>query len=70
MEILKPEQYGEYEAFVSSHPNGEFTQSINWQKARSATCTTAMCSPTSKRARTSLPANTTRICSRSTPMSR
>ncbi len=23
MEILKPEQYGEYEAFVSSHPNGE-----------------------------------------------
>ena len=34
MEILKPEQYGEYEAFVSSHPNGEFTQSINWQKVK------------------------------------
>ena len=34
MEILKPEQYDEYEAFVSSHPNGEFTQSINWQKVK------------------------------------
>lgn len=34
MEILKPEQYGEYETFVSSHPNGEFTQSINWQKVK------------------------------------
>ena len=34
MEILTPEQYGEYEAFVSTHPNGEFTQSINWQKVK------------------------------------
>lgn len=34
MEILKPEQYGEYEAFVSHHPQGGFTQSVNWQKVK------------------------------------
>lgn len=34
VEILKPEQYGEYEAFVSSHPMGGFTQSVNWQKVK------------------------------------
>lgn len=34
MEILKPEQYGEMEAFVSSHPLGGFTQSVNWQKVK------------------------------------
>lgn len=35
MEILKPEQYGEYERFVSTHPQGGFTQSVNWQKVKS-----------------------------------
>ena len=35
MEILKPDQYGEYEEFVSSHPLGGFTQSVNWQKVKS-----------------------------------
>lgn len=34
VEILKPEQYGEYEAFVSRHPQGSFTQSVNWQKVK------------------------------------
>lgn len=34
MEILKPEQYGDYEAFVSRHPQGGFTQSVNWQKVK------------------------------------
>lgn len=34
MEILKPEQYGEYEAFVCAHPQGQFTQSVNWQKVK------------------------------------
>ncbi len=35
MEILKPEQYSEYEAFISTHPGGQFTQSVNWQKVKS-----------------------------------
>ena len=30
MEILKPEQYPEYDAFVRGHKNGSFTQGINW----------------------------------------
>lgn len=30
MEILSPEQYGEFEAFAASHPNGGITQSIKW----------------------------------------
>ena len=30
MEILKREQYREYEEFVSNHPRGVFTQSIFW----------------------------------------
>ena len=34
MEILRPEQYPEYEAFVSSHPRGSFTQSILWHKLK------------------------------------
>lgn len=34
MEILKREQYLEYEAFVSTHPRGEFTQSIYWSKVK------------------------------------
>ena len=34
MEILTPEQYGEFEAFVSAHPQGCFTQSVNWQKVK------------------------------------
>ena len=29
-EILKPENYPEYEAFASSHKNGSFTQSYRW----------------------------------------
>lgn len=35
MEILLPEQYEEYEAFVSTHPQSSFTQSVNWQKVKS-----------------------------------
>lgn len=31
MEILKPEQYEEYEHFVSSHPQSSFTQSTKWR---------------------------------------
>lgn len=34
MEILKPEQYGELEQFVLKHPNGQFTQSVNWQRVK------------------------------------
>ncbi len=34
MEILKKEQYPEYEAFVRSHINGGFTQSLNWTKVK------------------------------------
>ena len=30
MEILKKEQYPEYEAFCKSHPQGGFTQSTLW----------------------------------------
>ena len=30
MEILKKEQYPEYEAFCQSHPQGGFTQSTHW----------------------------------------
>ena len=29
-EILRPEQYEEYEAFCQSHPRGGFTQSTRW----------------------------------------
>ena len=29
-EILRPEQYEEYEAFCKSHPRGGFTQSTRW----------------------------------------
>ena len=32
MEILQREQYPEYEEFVRTHPNGGFTQSLNWTK--------------------------------------
>ena len=34
MEILTPEQYGELETFMASHPQGCFTQSVNWQKVK------------------------------------
>ena len=34
MELLTPEGYGEYEEFVSHHPQGCFTQSVNWQKVK------------------------------------
>ena len=34
VEILTPEQYGEMEEFVSRHPQGGFTQSVNWQKVK------------------------------------
>ncbi len=34
MEIITPEMYQEYEAFVSSHPQSAFTQSVNWQKVK------------------------------------
>ncbi len=33
-ELLSPEKYPEYEAFVSAHPNGGFTQSVNWTKVK------------------------------------
>ncbi|MEG1932368.1 MAG: peptidoglycan bridge formation glycyltransferase FemA/FemB family protein, partial [Pygmaiobacter sp.] len=33
-EILKSEQYGEVEAFVSTHPAGSFMQSPNWAKVK------------------------------------
>ncbi len=35
MEILRREQYREYEDFVSHHPRGEFTQSVHWQEVKS-----------------------------------
>ena len=35
MEILRREQYREYEDFVSRHPRGEFTQSVHWQQVKS-----------------------------------
>lgn len=31
MEILTPEQYGEYDAFVGAHPQGGFTQMSAWR---------------------------------------
>ena len=34
MEILRREQYREYEEFVSHHPRGEFTQSIYWPEVK------------------------------------
>lgn len=34
MEILKPEQYAEVEAFVRSHKNGSFMQSPAWAKVK------------------------------------
>ena len=33
-EILSPQQYGEYEAFVKSHRYGNFMQSIHWTKVK------------------------------------
>ena len=35
MELLTPEHYEEYEAFVSTHPAGGFTQSLCWPKVKS-----------------------------------
>lgn len=35
MEILRREQYPEYEEFVSGHPRGEFMQSTRWQEVKS-----------------------------------
>lgn len=34
LEILKPEQYGEAEAFVAHHPSGSFMQSPAWAKVK------------------------------------
>ncbi|MBO1678390.1 lipid II:glycine glycyltransferase FemX [Bittarella massiliensis (ex Durand et al. 2017)] len=34
MEILEPSRYGEYEAFVSAHKNGGFTQSVHWPEVK------------------------------------
>ena len=34
MEIITKEQYPEYEAFVCSHPQGGFTQSVYWQQVK------------------------------------
>ncbi len=34
MEILRREQYLEYEEFVSAHPRGEFMQSTHWQEVK------------------------------------
>lgn len=34
LEILKPEQYPEYEQFVRRHPNGGITQSILWHAVK------------------------------------
>ena len=34
MEILSPAQYEEYERFVKSHPNGNFTQSARRPKVK------------------------------------
>lgn len=36
LEILTRDQYPEYEAFVSSHPRGEFMQSTLWQQVKSS----------------------------------
>ncbi|MEG0753224.1 MAG: peptidoglycan bridge formation glycyltransferase FemA/FemB family protein, partial [Angelakisella sp.] len=35
MEILRREQYREYENFVAGHPRGEFTQSVYWHEIKS-----------------------------------
>lgn len=35
MEILDKSRYEEYEQFVKTHPQGEFTQSIHWTKVKS-----------------------------------
>jgi len=35
LEILRREQYPEYEEFVSGHPRGEFMQSTRWQEVKS-----------------------------------
>jgi len=35
VELLTPEHYEEYEAFVSTHPAGGFTQSLCWPKVKS-----------------------------------
>ncbi len=35
MEILSPNQYDEYEAFVAAHPNGSLYQSLLWHKVKS-----------------------------------
>lgn len=35
MEILSPDQYDEYEAFVRSHPAGGITQSVLWHRVKS-----------------------------------
>lgn len=34
MEILLPEQYGEYERFVQGHPAGGVTQSVKWHEVK------------------------------------
>ena len=34
MEILRQEQYGEYEAFVKAHRAGSFMQSVRWTKVK------------------------------------
>lgn len=34
LEIVRREQYPEYEAFVSAHPRGEFMQSTLWQQVK------------------------------------
>ena len=34
MEIITPAQYEEYEAFVSSHPQSSFTQSVHWRHVK------------------------------------
>ncbi len=34
LEILRREQYREYEEFVSTHPRGEFMQSSHWQEVK------------------------------------
>lgn len=35
MELLKLDQYEEYETFMASHPQSCFTQSLKWQKVKS-----------------------------------
>ena len=34
MEIITPAQYGEYDAFVASHPQSSFTQCTDWRKVK------------------------------------